>query len=425
MKATPKQLLAQYLAAQGKDWMPYFEHAAATGKTTRSHMLAIGSRETNLKNIRGDYRNGKYNGYGVMQVDIGTDSDYARQWSPNNARAGIERGGEIYAEKVADTLNCVGKKVGVRKKTFVGKKVEPDDTRRIATAAYNCGRWAHYHFSSGTHIDSTTTGADYSRDVYDRAIHFAAMLQGQIIETRIIKKQPVCRLIVEPALAVVEENALAREIKLQGKYCRPEHAALINQIQEPRESLPLALPEATAPEIACADFRCDVTEDLPADVPALAPENNDALPPAAETGNLVIGGETGTIARGDEATAEPKRFFDVENLKPFVKKWLKRIAGGFTGFNVAQFPTIASLGAKIGGEHFWWIGIALAVLVFLVTLFVAVFSTVVLLIILWINRKEIVHYKTLSFESMKDPDAFNVGLHFVHKGLPAKPRKSS
>lgn len=257
MNATANQLLTQLLYVQGKDWMPFFATAAKTGKTTDSHMLAVGSRETKLKNIRGDYRNGKYNGFGVMQVDIGTDAEYARAWSLTNAKAGIIRGGEIYATKTADTKACVGKSVKVRSKTFTGKAVEPDDLRRISTAAYNCGRWAHYHFSRGEHIDRATTGADYSRDVYDRAIHFAAMLGGQMVATRTIKKKIVCTLAPDARLAVVDETALGREIKLQGKYCRPEHAALIGQNQPGGESLPLVSPQGSDTDLAPVDYYRD------------------------------------------------------------------------------------------------------------------------------------------------------------------------
>lgn len=198
MNVTLQDIARQYHKIKTRGWLPAFQREAKRAGTSTAHLLAIGSRETNLENIRGDFRGGIYHGAGVLQVDIGTDPNYVRNWTKENWEPSVVRGTDIYRSKLGDTLKCVGKSANVRSRTFVGKAVEPDDLRRIATAAYNCGRWAHYHFSTGNNVDSSTTGKDYSRDVYDRAIEFAKLLEADRMEA----------------------NSLRQEIIYQGKYAR-------------------------------------------------------------------------------------------------------------------------------------------------------------------------------------------------------------
>jgi hypothetical protein len=239
MNATRRDLEIQFRRVINRGWWNWFRKNAHRAGTTTSHLLAIGSRETNLQNIRGDFRDGKYHGFGIMQVDIGTDSEYARTWTADKVERGIDRGTDIFIGKVNDTRSCVGKKVLSRNKWFVGKAVEIDDLRRIATAAYNCGRWAHYHFSRGENLDSTTTGKDYSRDVYDRAIEFAELLED----------------------GGYEENAVRLELRLQGKYARKAHLDRFGVEPEvERVKLPEAEPQESPEELERADYERDSAE---------------------------------------------------------------------------------------------------------------------------------------------------------------------
>lgn len=200
MNITRREIEKQFDRVVANGWLPWFQREAKRANTTTAHLLGIGSRETNLKNIRGDFRGGKYHGFGVMQVDIGTDPEYARTWTPEKVEPSIVRGVDIYLSKVKDTKYGSGKKLAVRGRWFTGRAAEPDDIRRIATAAYNCGRWAYWHFTRMENVDSTTTGDDYSRDVYDRAVQFADILEERGYETM----------------------AVHRELELQGKYARRE-----------------------------------------------------------------------------------------------------------------------------------------------------------------------------------------------------------
>lgn len=428
MKATPKQLLDQYLRVQGNDWLVYFEQAAKTGKTSVSHVLGIGSRETNLKNIRGDKRNGIWNGFGVMQVDIKTDPEYARNWSPSNARAGIIRGGEIYAAKVADTKASVGKVVKVRSKKFTGRAVDAADLRRVATAAYNCGRWAHYHFSKFEHVDTTTTGDDYSRDVYDRAIHFAAMLQGQTIRTKVVKKKTVCELADDARLSVIDPNALATEVRLQGRYCRPEHAALVGKTVAARESLPVGVAMASLGDLKQVDFHHNVDEI--AEAPAPEPEENaesqkNELPTPEEgdgQNNQVV------ISTGDAGGEDQKLQIDQTNKpaslpgmrpgdapidaegveKPFWEKWKLKFAGVFGAgglgalFNFEKLEAIIAKFTSLDATVLIWIFASVGVLAGGFLGFVAVMKIIHALGEYFLKVEEM--------RSLRDPQSYNLRL---------------
>lgn len=228
MKITPHQITEQFIKVEKRGWLKYFQTFARAGQTTTAHALGFGSRETNLENIKGDYRNGVWNGFGVMQVDIGTDPDYAKHWSKENVEHGITRGSDIYHSKTLQILNGQNKKNKVRNTTFIGRSIDSrDDLRRISTAAYNCGGWAYYHFSNNENVDSTTTGQDYSRDVYDRSIYFAALLEGK----EIVIENNKLKLIDRSGAYKYIDGALYTELMQQGKYARPEHLALIKKQQ--------------------------------------------------------------------------------------------------------------------------------------------------------------------------------------------------
>lgn len=244
MNLSERELKRQYDRARSSGWLPLFQKAAKARGQTTALLLAHGSRETNMKNIRGDFRNGVYNGFGVLQVDIGTDRAFARNWSPTNVEPGIVRGSEILAEKLTQVVKGQGKTLSVRGRSFKGRAVEPDDARRIASAAYNCGLWAYYHFSKGENVDTTTTGDDYSRDVYDRAAYLAQWLDEDGIEP----------------------GAFRREIELQGKYARATVRKLADLEAElpERVKLPFGETQESDEALARTSYRLDDDEDAPA-----------------------------------------------------------------------------------------------------------------------------------------------------------------
>ena len=88
----------------------------------------------------------------------------------------------------------------------------------------------------GEHIDSTTTGHDYSRDVYDRAVEFADILQKEGCEV----------------------NVVSTELSLQGKYARNEHYDRFGLGRNPdRLKLPAGDPQESQDTLAAVDYERD------------------------------------------------------------------------------------------------------------------------------------------------------------------------
>jgi hypothetical protein len=174
---------AQYERAKRDGWLDHFIAVAGRADFAPHLLLGISSRETNVKNIRGDFREGVYHGFGLMQVDVGTDPDFCREWKPSMVEESIARGAKILDEK-RDSLErwrqedrCVFKTSKGRKFPFT-PAIIPDHTtfERIYVAAYNVGIGAYYGYSVHGDPDYCTTGKDYSRDVRDRARRFLSRL---------------------------------------------------------------------------------------------------------------------------------------------------------------------------------------------------------------------------------------------------------
>lgn len=416
MNATRKQLEAQFQAVVRQGWLAWFQREARRAGTTTSHLLGMGSRETNLKNIKGDYRNGRYNGFGVMQVDIGTDPVYARTWTPDKVEPSIVRGVDIYLSKVVDTKWSVGKKVLARNRSFVGRMPEADDLRRIATAAYNCGRWAHYHFSRGTHMDSTTAGGDYSRDVYDRAVEFAEMLEH----------------------GGYEPNAIAAELTLQGKYARQSHRDRFRIVTNPRVNLPLDEPQEAAEMLEAADYGRDETAidilDLTDD------EINNAVegigsPPTAQTdpagskpfskpteyavapgaGEVPGHGQEAPPPLGDPPDAKPKHWFDVEDWKPWAIRWVTRIWKAVSGITLPSGGGFSFAAISGAGGEYWWLWLVAAAVCVIIPVSLGILATIIIVCIwLWQNRR-IPDLKVEQYKALVDLNKPNVGLQFKDK----------
>jgi hypothetical protein len=113
MNISERDLRRQLERIRKDNWLAWFQESARRQGTTTAELLALGSRETNLKNIRGDFRGGVYHGFGVLQVDIGTDPDYCRNWTPKNVEPSIRRGSEILASKLTQVVKGQNKTLSV------------------------------------------------------------------------------------------------------------------------------------------------------------------------------------------------------------------------------------------------------------------------------------------------------------------------
>ncbi len=155
---TEADLNQHWNTAMQHGWISFFENASRSLDLAVELLLGIASRETNTSNIKGDFRGGIYHGYGIMQVDIGTDPEFCRTWTMDQVKPSIDRGAKILAGKRTYLLQN-----GV------------SDLRAIA-AAYNTGEGKVLRsIRSGRDPDRTTTGGDYGRDVLARMSIFTKL----------------------------------------------------------------------------------------------------------------------------------------------------------------------------------------------------------------------------------------------------------
>lgn len=429
MNASRRDLENQFRRVIDNGWLPMVQKYAKQEGITTACKLGRGSRETNLKNIRGDYRGGHYHGFGVEQVDIGTDPAYCRNWTPGNVEGGFAGGTRIFLTKVRDTLNCVGQKCTIRGRSFTGKAVDLDDLRRIATSAYNCGRWAHYHFSRGENVDTTTTGNDYSRDVYDRSVEFADMLER----------------------AGLDQNAVALELDQQGKYARTAHQKRFQHFVMPdRVKLPVGQPMESQDELACCEYEREPDNEPPATqdgsaadgLAALLNEQGPAREGVAEPGagaELDPGGapaspgeqqfsesrtlvtpqgertveQSLTVPAGDPPDAPPSHFFDIEDWKPWAIRNVSRIWKAVTGLTV---PGGGGFGiAALNAGESWWIYVIAGVVIVVLLGGLGILATLVIVGIYLVQNRHIPLIKAEQLKILADPNMKNVGLNFIKK----------
>ncbi|HTS66489.1 MAG TPA: hypothetical protein VMH28_30905 [Candidatus Acidoferrales bacterium] len=155
---TEADITRQFNHAKANGWIPFFEASAASHGFDAEFLLAIASRETNMQNIKGDIQNGVAHGFGIMQVDIGTDPAFCAAWTPDKVQESVERGTQILTEK---------------RDSLAAKSIT--DPKAIA-AAYNTGQGNVIRsIQNGLDPDRTTTGHDYGADVLARQAVFVKL----------------------------------------------------------------------------------------------------------------------------------------------------------------------------------------------------------------------------------------------------------
>ncbi len=175
-------ITAAFQLSQKLGWTDYFLKAATERSLDPEVLMAIGYRESGLKEkylkVPGD--NG--NGYGLMQIDIRAYPTWVNSGKWKDAEACISKGAEVLAAKRDEITASSGDKdikvktlAGVTYK-FDGKPIAGDDLLRVSIAAYNCGMWAYYHYSKGHDVDQGTTDQNYSKDVLLKSQRFKDLL---------------------------------------------------------------------------------------------------------------------------------------------------------------------------------------------------------------------------------------------------------
>jgi hypothetical protein len=147
-------LLAQYRRAKA-DW-PFIEAVEQAHGLPALLLYAVGSRETNLTNIKGDFTQRKhessprFHGFGVWQRDsdaFGVGESYLKD---------VHKQASDAAELLAANHGRLG-------------------TWEAAIAAYNCGPGnVQAAVAAGLSVDEHTAGGDYSADVLARHAHIVA-----------------------------------------------------------------------------------------------------------------------------------------------------------------------------------------------------------------------------------------------------------
>lgn len=180
-----------------------------------------------------------------------------------------------------------------------------------------------------------------------------------------------------------------------------------------------------------------LTELSPADTPAENPSDGDFVSDDNSAGYFPIGNSANSsqdqetpfvpdamamgdvapnadsIPLGDAPDAEPKSWLRVEDWKPFVFRWLKRIWATVSGANLSQAVSLGFAGMNDPAN--FWIYVGAIIFIFLVLTVLALIVSGVLLAIWYVNRKEIESYLTLKTKSLMDPQSFNLGLEFEKK----------
>ncbi len=116
---------------------------------------------------------------------------------------------------------------------------------------------------------------------------------------------------------------------------------------------------------------------------------------------------------GDAPSEQPKFFLNVEDWKPFVRRWIARIWGYGVPANLTQ--GFGFLTAAVKDPDNWMIYAIVGGTLFVVIAAVGLILTAILVGILFWNRKEIVHYITESWRAKMDPNVKNFGLSFEKK----------
>jgi hypothetical protein len=170
---TEEDIRRQFQRAKKNGWLQTFKKAAEKYDFPPEVLLAIASRETNMRNIIGDGGHG----YGIMQIDDRSFPEWSHSGLWKDVSAGIQKGALVLQSKLETVRNGQGKRLNVGGKSFTGKKnLTKAELLTTAVAAYNSGLWAYYDLSRTSNPDLHTTGRDYSTDTLRRAQVFRKLL---------------------------------------------------------------------------------------------------------------------------------------------------------------------------------------------------------------------------------------------------------
>ena len=166
---TKRDLEKQFERCQRDGWSAFFQEGSTGYDFPVAVLMAVASRETNIRNIIGDGGHG----YGIMQIDDRSFPDWCHSGVWKDPRSAILKGVQVLDGKREDIINNQGKRIRFAGTTFVGKdNLTQDEILRTSLAGYNSGWWAYYNLSVKGDPDLRTTGKNYSSDTLQRAAIF-------------------------------------------------------------------------------------------------------------------------------------------------------------------------------------------------------------------------------------------------------------
>jgi hypothetical protein len=167
-------------------WMPHFQAAAQKHGVPVDLLIGIASRETGVRNLLGDYEDGSYQAFGVLQVARGDAPQWVKDRGYKDVADSIMKGAEILAAKRDQILALEGKQGSVRSSRsgknyrFTGAKIASQaDLWRITAAAFNAGLWSYYSYSHGGSPDKYTTDKNYSAEIESKSLSLAS--SGKVV----------------------------------------------------------------------------------------------------------------------------------------------------------------------------------------------------------------------------------------------------
>lgn len=172
------EIQREFAYAKAQGWLALFAQAASLYNFSTALLMGIASRETNMKNIEGDFQGGSYHGYGLMQIDIGSYPEFCRSGEWRDVGKSIHMGALVLNSKQIQIHDGIGKQLRVKSTVFTGESIDGGNLNRTAVAAYNAGLWAYYSMTAYGDPDRFTTGHNYSADVISRMAQFSICLAG-------------------------------------------------------------------------------------------------------------------------------------------------------------------------------------------------------------------------------------------------------
>jgi hypothetical protein len=158
----------QYLAESG--FQAKLSAAATAHGLPATFAYAISSRETNCRNILGDYQNGQARAVGLLQIDI--------QWAI--ARQARDDGTwQTNPDPLIDFgVNMLAENLNAAKQRLPSLSLEQQ--LKVTASGYNCGIGrAIQSVLDGVDSDVHTTGGNYGADVIGRQALFADLVAKQ------------------------------------------------------------------------------------------------------------------------------------------------------------------------------------------------------------------------------------------------------